>query len=63
MLQLTFLGELFPWVFNIADSMVCIGIGLVIVWLIKEIIDDAKKKKKETSEQDVSQKVNENENN
>lgn len=63
MLQLTFLGELFPWVFNIADSMVCIGIGLVIVWLIKEIIDDAKKKKKENSEQDVSQKVNENENN
>lgn len=63
MLQLTFFGELFPWVFNIADSMVCIGIGLVIVWLIKEIIDDAKKKKKENSEQDVSQKVNENENN
>ena len=49
MLQLTFLGDFFPWVFNIADSMVCIGIGLVIAWLIKEIIDDSLKKKREKS--------------
>jgi signal peptidase II len=63
MLQLTFLGDLFPWVFNVADSMVCIGIGLVILWLVKEIIDDARKNKKSKDGDTSPEKVNENENN
>ncbi|MBQ8162762.1 MAG: signal peptidase II [Clostridia bacterium] len=34
------------YVFNIADSFVCIGIAITVIWLIKEIICEFKNKKK-----------------
>lgn len=46
MLQLTFMGDLFPWVFNVADSCVCVGVGIVILGLVLEIIKEYKQKKK-----------------
>ena len=46
MIQLTFMGDLFPWVFNVADSCVCVGVGIVILGLVLEIIKEYKKKKK-----------------
>ncbi len=34
------------YVFNIADSFVCIGIAVILVWLVKEIVLEFKNKKK-----------------
>ena len=31
------------WVFNVADSFVCIGAGIMILWLVLDIIRDYKK--------------------
>ena len=39
---------LFPfwtWIFNVADSFVCVGAGIIILALILEIIKEGKKKK------------------
>ena len=39
------------WVFNVADACVCIGVGLIALYLIIDIIKDAKKvKENEQSE-------------
>ncbi len=37
-------------IFNVADSFICIGAGLVILMLIIEIIKDSKKSKQESKE-------------
>ncbi len=37
--------NIWPWVFNIADSFVCIGAGILIVWCIFELIKEAKAEK------------------
>ena len=41
-------GDLWPWVFNIADACVCVGGAMLFVWclgsLIKESIDEKKAK-------------------
>ncbi len=53
MLELTFMGDLFPWVFNIADTCVCVGVGIVILGLVLEIVKEYKEKKeKEVSPDD-----------
>ena len=35
--------ELWKWVFNVADSFVCVGAGIMILWLILDMIRDYKK--------------------
>lgn len=39
--------ELWMWVFNVADVCVCVGGGLLVLWLIMSIISDYKKDKAE----------------
>ena len=36
------LGDLWVWVFNIADACVCIGAGILLVWCFKSLIDEYK---------------------
>ncbi len=44
------------WVFNVADACVCVGGGMLVVWLVKSIIDEYKQEKKnKESEKDTSQ--------
>lgn len=42
--------ELWMWVFNVADVCVCVGGGLLVLWLILSIIADYKKQKAEKNE-------------
>ena len=35
--------NIWMWVFNVADSFVCIGAGIMILWLILDMIRDYKK--------------------
>ena len=37
--------EIWKWVFNVADSFVCIGAGLLMLYLVLDIIKDGKEKK------------------
>lgn len=51
MIHVTVFNDFFPWVFNIADSCVCVGSGIAIVGFILEFIqelrlDKAKKQEK-----------------
>ncbi|MBO5883236.1 MAG: signal peptidase II [Clostridia bacterium] len=39
--------NLWKWVFNVADSFVCIGAGMMILWCIISMIDEGKKAKAE----------------
>ena len=53
MLEATFIETLFDWsfaIFNVADSFVCVGAGIVIFCLVRDIIKETKenKKKKES---------------
>lgn len=53
MIQLTFMGDLFPWVFNIADTCVCVGVGIAVLGLVLDIIKEYKiKHPKETRDDD-----------
>ena len=48
MIEATFIETLFGWsfaIFNVADSFVCVGAGIVIFCLIRDIIKDSKKEK------------------
>ena len=51
-------GELWPWVFNVADACVCIGGAMLFVWcvisLVKETVDEKKAKLAAASENTVS---------
>ena len=47
MIHVTIFNDFFPWVFNVADSCVCIGVGMAIVGIIYEIIMEYKLKKSE----------------
>ena len=38
--------EIWPWVFNVADSFVCVGGALLMLWLIISIVKDYKEEKK-----------------
>jgi signal peptidase II len=37
--------KIWMWVFNIADSCVCIGAGLLALWMILDIVREAKAEK------------------
>ena len=46
MIEATFIETLFDWsfaIFNVADSFVCVGAGIVILCLILDIIKESKK--------------------
>lgn len=48
MIEATFIETLFGWsfaIFNVADSFVCVGAGIVIFCLIRDIIKESKKEK------------------
>ena len=51
--------NLWMWVFNVADACVCVGAGILLVWLIVSMIQDAKKEKaaKKTEENDGGENV------
>ncbi len=34
-------GELWPWVFNVADACVCVGGGLLFVWCVVSLIKES----------------------
>lgn len=42
--------KIWPWVFNIADSFVCVGAGMLILWCIYTIVEEAKEMKKQKIE-------------
>ena len=49
MIEATFIESLFGWsfaIFNVADSFVCVGAGIVVFCLIRDIIKEGKKEKK-----------------
>ncbi len=39
------LGELWQWVFNVADACVCVGGGLLVLWLLVSTVKDYKTQK------------------
>ena len=45
MIHVTVFNDFFPWIFNIADSCVCVGVGIAILGIILDIIKDYKAKK------------------
>jgi len=48
--------NLWVWVFNIADACVCVGAGMLILWCILSMIQEAKKGKTQPSEEGASDK-------
>ena len=48
--------EVWMWVFNVADACVCIGAGIVALYLIIDIVNEAKKLKEE-KENEASEPV------
>lgn len=45
MIHITIFNDFFPWVFNVADSCVCVGVGMVLVGIICDIIKEEKSKR------------------
>lgn len=43
--------EIWMWVFNVADAFVCVGAGLVILYLMIDVVKETKKKAAKQSEQ------------
>lgn len=39
---------LWMWVFNMADAFVCVGAGLLMLWLVLSMIEESKQKKQAT---------------
>ena len=42
--------DLWKWIFNLADSFVCVGAGILIVWCIYSVIVEAKAEKAKKAE-------------
>ena len=42
--------KIWPWVFNVADSFVCIGAGMLIAWCVYELIREIKNEKDKKNE-------------
>ncbi len=51
--------KIWKWVFNVADSFVCIGAGLLMLWLILDIIREAKAEKAKKELNQSTEKNNE----
>jgi signal peptidase II len=53
MIHVTIFNDFFPYVFNVADSCVCVGVGMAIVGIVYDIIKEVKSKKtKDVGEND-----------
>jgi signal peptidase II len=53
MIHVTIFNDFFPYIFNVADSCVCVGVGMAIVGIVYDIIKEAKSKKtKDVGEND-----------
>jgi lipoprotein signal peptidase len=53
MIHVTIFNDFFPYVFNVADSCVCVGLGMAIVGIVYDIIKEVKSKKtKDVGEND-----------
>lgn len=46
MIHVTIFNDFFPWVFNFADSCVCVGVVLAISGIVFDLIKEAKSEKK-----------------
>ena len=55
--------NLWKWVFNVADSFVCIGAAMMILWCIISMVEDAKKVKAQKIGADVEAETEVTENN
>ena len=42
--------HLWMWIFNVADACVCVGAGILLVWLIVSMIQETKKEKAKKAE-------------
>ena len=42
--------EIWPWVFNVADSFVCVGAGILMTWCVVSIIKETKLEKQKKLE-------------
>jgi signal peptidase II len=42
--------NLWKWVFNIADACVCVGVGILMLWLILDMVKEYKQEKREKQE-------------
>ena len=38
-------GDVWPWVFNVADACVCVGGAMLFLWCVISIIKEAKEEK------------------
>ena len=45
MIHVTVFNDFFLWIFNIADSCVCVGVGIAILGIVLDIIKEYKAKK------------------
>ena len=52
-------GELWPWVFNIADSCVCVGGAMLFLWCLVSIFKDAKAEKEKKAVENTDEKTEE----
>lgn len=55
MIHVTIFNDFFPWVFNIADSCVCVGVGMAIVGILRDIIVEYKSKKTKSEDKNDNQ--------
>ena len=44
--------NLWVWVFNVADAFVCVGGGMLMLWLVLSLISDFKKEKAEKKQKE-----------
>ena len=42
--------KIWPWVFNVADSFVCVGAGILMVWCVVSIVNETKLEKQKKLE-------------
>ena len=55
MIHVTIFNDFFPYVFNVADSCVCIGVGMAIVGIVRDMIIEYKRGKAEKDGQNDSE--------
>ena len=55
--------DLWMWVFNVADACVCVGAGIVVLYLIVDIVKESKKLKEAKIQDETNEETEENEEN